>query len=182
MIVETRSDAVPQEKGHRGSQAIRRTRWRVVLTGWTSSSSPSHVAVSVRYAGYCVWSTTDEFASDLHTRKETREKAWQLDGWSETVSKVFITFLCCNALTKVVSDGRVFQADGFIHPHAVTVQPSKVIVFCLECVVPLDRSIFDPHGILGFETYEQPPMLMRMTWSASLAMCSAATNYTVIEV
>jgi len=24
---------------------------------------------------------------DLHTRKETREKAWQLDGWSETVSK-----------------------------------------------------------------------------------------------
>ncbi|KAL7285569.1 NIPSNAP-domain-containing protein [Trametes coccinea BRFM310] len=24
---------------------------------------------------------------DLHTRKETREKAWQVDGWSETVSK-----------------------------------------------------------------------------------------------
>ncbi|KAF9531947.1 hypothetical protein CPB83DRAFT_848075 [Crepidotus variabilis] len=24
---------------------------------------------------------------DLHTRKETREKAWQLDGWAETVSK-----------------------------------------------------------------------------------------------
>ncbi|KAI0348293.1 NIPSNAP-domain-containing protein [Trametopsis cervina] len=24
---------------------------------------------------------------DLHTRKETREKAWKLDGWSETVSK-----------------------------------------------------------------------------------------------
>jgi hypothetical protein len=27
---------------------------------------------------------------DLATRKETREKAWQRDGWAETVSKVTI--------------------------------------------------------------------------------------------
>lgn len=25
---------------------------------------------------------------DLQTRKETREKAWQVDGWSDTVHKV----------------------------------------------------------------------------------------------
>lgn len=31
--------------------------------------------------------------SDLQTRKETREKAWKLDGWAETVSKVQWHFL-----------------------------------------------------------------------------------------
>ena len=33
--------------------------------------------------------------SDLHTRKETRETAWQLDGWSETVAKVR-SFACAH--------------------------------------------------------------------------------------
>jgi NIPSNAP len=30
-------------------------------------------------------------SSDLKTRKDLREKAWELDGWSETVSKVIFT-------------------------------------------------------------------------------------------
>ena len=37
--------------------------------------------------------------SDLQARKETREKAWQLEGWSETVSKV------CDAWTASLSAG-----------------------------------------------------------------------------
>lgn len=28
------------------------------------------------------------YSRDLQTRKELRQKAWQLDGWAETVSKV----------------------------------------------------------------------------------------------
>lgn len=28
------------------------------------------------------------YTSDLATRKEMREQAWQLDGWADTVSKV----------------------------------------------------------------------------------------------
>lgn len=31
--------------------------------------------------------------SDLQTRKDTRESAWQLDGWADTVHKV--TFFSC---------------------------------------------------------------------------------------
>ncbi len=27
---------------------------------------------------------------DLESRKETREKAWQVDGWSDTVHKVIV--------------------------------------------------------------------------------------------
>ena len=35
-------------------------------------------------------------ARDLATRKEVREKAWQRDGWAETVSKVrFVIFSSC---------------------------------------------------------------------------------------
>lgn len=30
------------------------------------------------------------FSSDLQTRKDLREKAWELDGWSETISKVIL--------------------------------------------------------------------------------------------
>ena len=32
-------------------------------------------------------------ARDLATRKEVREKAWQRDGWAETVSKVRYTII-----------------------------------------------------------------------------------------
>ncbi len=33
----------------------------------------------------------NDCVSDLATRKEKREEAWKLDGWSETVAKVSLT-------------------------------------------------------------------------------------------
>lgn len=43
--------------------------------------------------------------SDLATRKETREKAWQKDGWAETVSKVTYNTLF-NELTDIDDETR----------------------------------------------------------------------------
>ncbi len=63
--------------------------WRVVLTSRPSSPSAPFVAVSVSSKMFTNWYTRlSHLFRDLHSRKETREKAWQLDDWAETVSKV----------------------------------------------------------------------------------------------
>ena len=66
---------------------------------------------------------------DLATRKETREKAWQVDGWAETVSKVSraclvgavpLLIVCAD-----VADGKVY---GLFHNVAPALQPPQMIV------------------------------------------------------
>lgn len=59
--------------------------------------------------------------SDLHTRKETRETAWKLEGWSETVSKVRIVFVC------LCGDGLILMRRGF--PRLRTFRSSWIRIF-----------------------------------------------------
>lgn len=67
----------------------------MVLPGWPVAPGPPHVAIPVSaehdLAPALFPGTAHKLSvldSDLTTRKETRQKAWEVDGWAETVSKV----------------------------------------------------------------------------------------------
>lgn len=51
------------------------------------------MAVPVRMVRLRVLSLSDLSRRNLQARKEMREKAWQLEGWSETVTKVCDKFV-----------------------------------------------------------------------------------------
>jgi len=64
---------------------------------------------------------------NLDARKEMREKAWQVDGWAETVSKVRATTLLCTAsVSQPESDGPGCEAHGFVHPTPTLLQPFEM--------------------------------------------------------
>ena len=71
---------------------------------------------------------------DLQSRKDVRERAWALDGWSETVSKVrrhlprsgMMVSLRVVVGAAVCPDRRVLDAHGRDRPGAPAVQPPQV--------------------------------------------------------
>jgi hypothetical protein len=66
---------------------------------------------------------------DLTTRKETRQKAWEVDGWAETVSKVRGPRLSVmRGKLNVVNetDGPAREVDGRLHFDAAPLVSVKV--------------------------------------------------------
>lgn len=55
---------------------------------------------------------------DLEARKEIRDQAWKLEGWSETVSKVLVLFSLIGSkkLTGTLADLGIFTVDEFLYP------------------------------------------------------------------
>ena len=65
------------------------------------------------------------FYRNLEARKETREKAWQIDGWAETVSKVRVKASYLDIKWMVLlSDGSARQFNGLVHSCAPLFQPT----------------------------------------------------------
>lgn len=62
---------------------------------------------------------------NLEVRKETREKAWQIDGWAETVSKVSVeaSYLTIKWMESL-SDSSARQFNGLLHSCAPLFQPT----------------------------------------------------------
>lgn len=65
------------------------------------------------------------FHRNLEVRKETREKAWQIDGWAETVSKVSVeaSYLGIKWM-ELLSDSSARQFNGLLHSCAPLFQPT----------------------------------------------------------
>jgi hypothetical protein len=111
----------------------------MVLASWKVTRSSSHVAIPVR----TISSHTIEQSAKTHARrnlakrKETREKAWQRDGWAETVSKVtnHIHYLLQSLLMLHPTDLTTREPHGLIHTCTTIVQSSQVNEYCVSITI-----------------------------------------------
>lgn len=104
----------------------------MVLANWKVAPGLSHVAVSVRFLSVHTASRSLTWRiSDLHTRKEVRETAWKLEGWSDTVSKV--RGICVTVLDSPMEcspnsllDCAILEVHGFVYPGTLALQPIEI--------------------------------------------------------
>lgn len=77
-------------------------------------------------------------ARDLQKRRDIREKAWQNDGWAETVSKARIPMssVGMTLLTWDSPDGAAGPVNGCIYFDAAVIQPSEIRSFRVYSIIP----------------------------------------------
>ena len=105
----------------------------MVCTKRSAASCLSSLAVSVRTPlAICYFRRSwypFEMYRDLETRKEMRERAWEVDGWADTVHKAR-RVLSLESITILLTGPTDFTAgkvDGFAYFDAVTFQPVKMM-------------------------------------------------------
>ena len=102
----------------------------MVLSSWQAAPGSPYVAVPVSAylrdrAPICLPelltnNSPPPLDRDLTTRKETRQKAWEVDGWAETVSKVRgARFSAIHGKLNAVNetDFPTREVDGRLHPN-----------------------------------------------------------------
>ena len=115
----------------------------MVLPSWATTPSAPYVAVSVRDVLFSFFAMEGSYKGypnprNLQKRRDIREKAWQNDGWAETVSKARIPMSSrgITLLTLDSPDGAAGTDNGCIYFDAAVIQSSEVRSIRVYTIIP----------------------------------------------